>query len=82
MGGDDFVLSLTMPAREAEQVVGKLRERFRRDVESLYTPEDRAAGGITAEDRFGVTRFYPLLSLSAGMVHLQAEQEFRLAPPI
>ncbi|MFA7595041.1 MAG: GGDEF domain-containing protein [Novosphingobium sp.] len=70
IGGDDFLLSMGLPESEGEQAVRDLQLRFAQDVESLYTADDRGKGGITAIDRFGVARFFPLLQISAGVVHL------------
>lgn len=69
IGGDDFLLSLPLARVQAEQVVRDLQQRFAAAAESLYSAEDRQAGGITAIDRFGVARFFPLLKASAGVVH-------------
>jgi diguanylate cyclase (GGDEF)-like protein len=70
IGGDDFLLSLPKSGEEAGQIVAELQERFARDAESLYSADDRQAGGITAIDRFGVARFFALLRVSAGVLHL------------
>lgn len=69
IGGDDFLVSLPLPEQEAEQIIRELQTRFAAAASSLYTADDRAAGGITAIDRFGVARFFPLLRASAGVVH-------------
>ena len=42
-----------------------LIHQFASDIESFYDPEARARGFITAEDREGKTRTFPLLSASA-----------------
>ena len=77
IGGDDFLLSLAGRGEEGEQIVRDLQERFARDAESLYSAQDRRAGGITAIDRFGVARFFPLLRVSAGLLHLpEGKREF------
>jgi diguanylate cyclase (GGDEF)-like protein len=69
IGGDDFLVSLPLPSAEAEAVIRDLQQRFASAAESLYTADDREAGGLTAIDRFGVARFFPLLRASAGVVH-------------
>jgi diguanylate cyclase (GGDEF)-like protein len=71
IGGDDFVLTLPRCGPRAEQIVRDLQARFARDAESLYSADHRAAGGITTLDRFGVARFFPLLTVSAGVIHLK-----------
>jgi len=45
---------------------------------SLYDEAGQAAGGIDAEDRHGVIRFFPFTSLSIGAVRVRAGQ-FRTA---
>lgn len=70
IGGDDFFLSLAIPGPSSEQLVRELQRKFAEDVQHLYSPGDRAQGGITAVDRFGHTRFFPLLQVSAGILHL------------
>lgn len=74
IGGDDFIVSLPLPSSEAEQVICNLQLRFASAAESLYSAEDRQAGGITAIDRFGVARFFPLLRASAGVVHFPEQR--------
>jgi len=74
IGGDDFFLSLQVADSVCEQEVRNLCDRFARDAESLYSAADRAAGGIRAGDRFGIERFFPLLSVSAGILHLPASR--------
>jgi diguanylate cyclase (GGDEF)-like protein len=70
IGGDDFFLSLEGTEADCEEQVRNLCAKFARDVESLYSPADRAVGGISARDRFGTERFFPLLRVSAGVLHL------------
>jgi len=41
---------------------------------ALFDEAARAAGGIQAEDRFGVSRFFPLTTLSIGAVRVAAHQ--------
>lgn len=74
IGGDDFIISLPLPRPEAEEVIRNLQLRFASAAESLYTAEHRQAGGITAVDRFGVARFFPLLRASAGVVHFPEQR--------
>jgi diguanylate cyclase (GGDEF)-like protein len=75
VGGDDFFVSLQGEASETEQHVQDLCARFARDVESLYSSTDRAAGGIRARDRFGTERFFPLLRVSAGVLHVPVNRQ-------
>lgn len=43
-------------------------QKFEQIVPSFYTPEDVKAGGIRAENRMGEKCFFPLSSLSVGLV--------------
>ncbi|MGQ4275000.1 GGDEF domain-containing protein [Terrihabitans sp. B22-R8] len=70
IGGDDFFISLAMDDSESAALIRELCLKFASDVESLYSPTDRAAGGITAHDRFGAERFFPLMRVSASLLHL------------
>ena len=75
IGGDDFFVSLQGEDEDCVQEVRALCAKFAHDVESLYSAADRAAGGIRAPDRFGVERFFPLLRVSAGVLHLPAHRQ-------
>lgn len=70
IGGDDFFASV--PAAEAATVkaVRILTQKFAADVESLYLLDDRTRGGLWAKDRFGETRFLPLLRASCAILPL------------
>jgi diguanylate cyclase (GGDEF)-like protein len=70
VGGDDIFLSLARGEQESGSVVRTLCAKFAADAASLYSPAHRAAGGIHAPDRFGDERFFPLLRVSASMLHL------------
>jgi hypothetical protein len=43
-------------------------EQINRDAVKFYTQKDQEEGGITAEDRHGVTRFFPFTTLAIGVV--------------
>jgi diguanylate cyclase (GGDEF)-like protein len=66
VGGDDFVVLFQSP--DWRERCTRIRERFDALAAALYDDEDRAAGGIAAEDRHGVMRFHPLTRLSIGAV--------------
>jgi diguanylate cyclase (GGDEF)-like protein len=74
IGGDDFFIALQDTDEGCESKVRALCDKFAHDVESLYSVADREAGGITARDRFGTERFFPLLRVSAGILHLPASR--------
>lgn len=66
VGGDDFILlfqSLDWRAR-SEQLV----QEFNTQALELFDTVARNAGGIEAEDRHGVPRFFPCTTLSIGAV--------------
>src|SRR5215472_13083822 len=71
IGGDDFFAG----TREGgfDQFRGQVRailDKFRADIESFYDAASRAAGGITAVDRDGVSRQFPLMRVSAVVLEL------------
>ena len=74
IGGDDFFMSLPLDGETAEASVRRLVDKFAQDVASLYEPAHRAAGGISALDRAGVRRFFPLLRASAALLVLPADR--------
>jgi EAL domain-containing protein (putative c-di-GMP-specific phosphodiesterase class I)/GGDEF domain-containing protein len=74
IGGDDFFIALHEGEAGCERKVRALCDKFAHDVESLYSMTDREAGGILARDRFGTERFFPLLRVSAGILHLPASR--------
>ena len=70
VGGDDFLVvfqSADWRAR-CEAIVAAFGERAL----ALFDPDDRAAGGIMAEDRYGSLRFHPCTTLCAGVVPVVA----------
>ncbi len=73
LGGDDFFLSMVIEDASIAQIKG-LQHRFACSAESLYSKEHREMGGITAIDRFGLARFYPLLTVTAGVVILPSNR--------
>lgn len=66
IGGDDFVIVSAVQRFEA--ICKKIIEIFDSKVPSFYNEKDRAQGYIIANDRQGVQRHIPLLSLSIGVV--------------
>ncbi|WER48291.1 phosphodiesterase [Cupriavidus sp. WKF15] len=71
VGGDDFLL-LYQSADWAARV-GEAIRRFNEAARDMYTPADRTAGGIHAEDRNGQPAFFPPVSMAAGVVRVGAE---------
>jgi diguanylate cyclase (GGDEF)-like protein len=68
VGGDDFLV-LYQSADWAVRVGAAIR-RFNDAARDMYTPADRAAGGIHAEDRNGQPVFFPPVSMAAGVVRV------------
>ncbi|MCR6630013.1 MAG: GGDEF domain-containing protein [Magnetospirillum sp.] len=73
VGGDDFFGGFRrMAFDEAMAITAQLVATFRRDVESFYDDETRARGHIVGQDRLGNVVKFPLMSVSAAVVHLPA----------
>lgn len=71
IGGDDFFGGVRDATFEVFR--GQLRallDKFKADIESFYDAPSRATGGITATDRDGVTRQFPLMRVSAVALEL------------
>lgn len=66
VGGDDFVMVVAADKAAAvcEAVIGK----FDAEVVKHYTDEDLARGGIEGVDRYGVQRFFPLMTISIAVI--------------
>ncbi|HEY4065484.1 MAG TPA: EAL domain-containing protein [Burkholderiaceae bacterium] len=72
VGGDDFIL--LFQSADWDQRCERLIEAFNSAAQGLYDDAGRAAGGIGAEDRHGVMRFFPFTSLSIGAVRVRGGQ--------
>ena len=68
VGGDDFVLLFQSPdwLSRSEALVAEFNLRAL----DLFDAQARAAGGIDAEDRHGVPRFFPCTTVSIGAVKI------------
>ncbi len=66
IGGDDYVL-LSTPDR-AELIAAELIKAFDALVPELYNEQDRKVGYFRGQDRYGVDREFPLLSVSIAIV--------------
>jgi GGDEF domain-containing protein len=72
VGGDDFIiLYQSLDWRHRCQ---RLVHDFNTQALSLFDAEARHAGGIEAEDRHGVLRFFPCTTVSIGAVPINADQ--------
>lgn len=73
VGGDDFFAGF--PGVDAQMVVDRIQsllETFARDAESFYDAAARQRGGITARDREGRVREFPMIRASAVVIDLPA----------
>jgi GGDEF domain-containing protein len=70
VGGDDFIL--LYQSADWQQQCQNIVSKFAVSAVELFDPPARLAGGIHAEDRHGVTRFFPMTTLSIGAVRVQS----------
>jgi len=70
IGGDDFIVIFTCDdwLTRCENIL----EAFKNTVPAYYSDNDIKAGGIHTENRAGETCFFPLVSLSIGLVDPQS----------
>lgn len=75
VGGDDFILLFQSPDWQprCERLVTEFAERAL----AMFDEEARARGGIEAEDRHGVVRFFPCTTLSIGATAIDGSQYTR-----
>jgi len=69
IGGDDFVMIVS--SADAENVSKAVIEKFTAKVPEFYTKEDLANGCIEGEDRYGVNRVFPIMTISIAIVMCQ-----------
>ncbi len=70
LGGDDFVL-ITSPDR-VEEICRRMIRYFDRLVLCCYSEEDRRNKGFAGENREGVKKWYPIVSVSMALVECPA----------
>lgn len=66
IGGDDFIV--LFQSCNWEDRCQRLLDRFEHLIGDFYSHEDREQGGYISEDRQGKKVFYPLISLSLGVI--------------
>jgi len=78
VGGDDFVVLMRSPDwhRRLENIITQFDLRAR----DLYDDTGRASGGIEAEDRHGVMRFFPFVTLGIGALRVEPASYDRIRP--
>ena len=70
VGGDDFVVIFR--STDWELKTRTILRNFDAAVQGIFLPEHIAEGGFVTQNRQGVDIFHPLLSLSAGIVVVEA----------
>ncbi len=69
IGGDDFVMVLA-PEKAAE-VCAAVIDKFDGTIPEFYRREELATGGIEGTDRYGVTRKFPIMTISIAIIICQ-----------
>lgn len=69
VAGDDFVMVLE--ARTVDAVCRAICQRFEEQIRLYYDKPDRDRGHIETNDRFGVQRRFPLMSVSIAAIAMQ-----------
>jgi GGDEF domain-containing protein len=72
VGGDDFLI--LFQSEDWQPRCERLLREFAARAIDLYDEPGRERGGITAEDRHGVTRFFPFTTLSIGATRVGCKQ--------
>lgn len=72
VGGDDYVV--VFQSSDWEHRVRKILAKFDESIKSHFSEEHLAAGGIVATNRQGQEVFHPLVSLSAGLLHVKSSE--------
>ncbi|OZI60944.1 EAL domain-containing protein [Bordetella genomosp. 11] len=78
VGGDDFVILFRSP--DWRDRADRIIRDFNEDAVDLYDDEGRARGGIAAEDRYGVMRSFPFVTLSIGALRVAPQSGVRIRP--
>ncbi len=66
IGGDDYVIICDL--KSGELLAQKIIEGFDKIAPGFYSSEDRQAGEFVGEDRYGVTRTFPLMTISIAVI--------------
>lgn len=75
VGGDDFIFLFQSPDWKSR--CRRIVDEFAQRALKLFDEEARQRGGIEAEDRHGVMRFFPCTTVSIGAVAIDANQYSR-----
>ena len=68
-GGDDF--RLLLPPQKGAEVAKEIIYHFEMGIGEYYSDEDRERGGLVAQNRQGIAKQWPLLTLSVALVSNQ-----------
>jgi len=71
IGGDDFLIFTT--DERVDPICTHVIENFDAHIRSLYSAEDREAGGVYAQDRSGGAKLFPFISISMAVLDCTAE---------
>jgi diguanylate cyclase (GGDEF)-like protein len=71
VGGDDFIL--LFQSHDWQARCERLVDEFNLRAHEMFDEKAQAAGGIEAEDRHGVPRFFPCTTLSIGAVAISGD---------
>lgn len=66
IGGDDYVVVTTLEL--GETLSQKIVDEFTEIAPSFYNEDDRQAGFIAGQDRYGVERIFPLMTISVALI--------------
>lgn len=66
IGGDDYVVLSSLES--GEMLAQKIIEAFEKIVPSFYSEEDRRKGSFVGEDRYGIRRTFPLMTISIAVI--------------
>ena len=74
VGGDDFIIlyQSTNWQLQCQRIVTEFAQR----AVALFDESARTAGGIHAEDRHGVSRFFPMTTIAIGAVKIHRDEYF------
>jgi EAL domain-containing protein (putative c-di-GMP-specific phosphodiesterase class I)/GGDEF domain-containing protein len=78
VGGDDFVVLLRSP--DWMDRIQRIIAEFNEGAVALYDDQGRRNGGIEAEDRYGVPRFFPFVTLGVGALTVTPSLCERIRP--
>ncbi len=74
IGGDDFIIvSVGTNGSSSEEICKNLLDKFENKIVHFYTKQDQKSGGINGLDRKNKKQFFPIMSLSLGVVIIKPD---------